>query len=76
MSGLKAGSVEEALKELRELVGDHPQIIVDIRDCGTETRSKHGRVEYGAQIGMNGEQFSAATMKQVLAKVRRWRARQ
>lgn len=63
--------VDEALKELREIVGSHPQVIVDIRDCGGETRSKHGRIEYTAQIGMNGPQYTAPTMGKVIAQVRR-----
>lgn len=67
----KPVSVEEALAELRKLVGRYPQIIVDIRDCGQETRSKHGRVEYCAQIGANGDQYTAPTMKKVLAQVRK-----
>ena len=65
-------TVDEALRELRKLIGSHQQIIVDIRDCGRETRSRHGRIEYAAQIGMNGEQFTAPTMAKVLIKVRRW----
>jgi hypothetical protein len=65
-------TVDEALTELRKLVGSHPQIIVDIRDCGRETRSRHGRIEYCAQIGMNGEQFTAPTMARVLRQVRKW----
>lgn len=69
-------TVEEALAELRKLVGPYPQIIVDIRDCGQETRSKHGRIEYCAQIGMNGEQYTAATMAKVLAQVRKWKEQQ
>lgn len=69
-------TVEEALAELRQLIGDYPQIIVDIRDCGRETRGRHGRMEYGAQIGMNGEQFTAPTMAKVLAQVRRWHKQQ
>lgn len=64
-------TVEEALKELRKLVGSYPQIIVDIRDCGRETRSKHGQMEYCAQIGMNGQQYTGPTMARVLAQVRR-----
>lgn len=63
-------AVEQCLKELRETVGPYPQIIVDVRDCGQETRSQHGRVEFSAQIGMNGEQFTARTMAKVLAQVR------
>lgn len=69
-------TVEEALSELRNLLGSYPQIIVDVRDCGQETRSKHGRVEYCAQIGVNGEQYTAPTMVKVLAQVRKWKERQ
>ena len=65
-------TVEECLAELREIFGPIPQIIVDIRDCGRETRSQHGRLEHGAQIGMNGEEFTAPTMSGVLRKVRAW----
>lgn len=68
---VKGITADEALTELRKLVGSHPQIIVDIRDCGRETRSRHGRIEYCAQIGMNGEQFTAPTMAKVLAQVRK-----
>lgn len=69
-------TVESALEELRRLVGPYPQIIVDIRDCGNETRGPHGRVEYAAQIGMNGEQFTAKTMRGVLRQVRKWKESQ
>ena len=65
-------TVEEALKQLRELVGPYPQIIVDIRDCGEETRCKYCRIEYCAQIGMNGEQYTDRTMARVVARVRAW----
>lgn len=64
-------TVEECLAELRKLVGPFPQIIVDIRDCGQETRGQHGRMEYCAQIGMNGQQYTAPTMAGVLAQVRK-----
>lgn len=69
-------TVESCLAELRELVGPYPQIVVDIRDCGNETRSQHGRVECCAQIGANGEQFTAKTFKKVLAQARKWKAQQ
>lgn len=45
----KQPTIEEAVSQLRKLLGPYPQIIVDIRDCGKETRSKHGRIEYAAQ---------------------------
>ncbi len=64
-------TVESALKELRKLHGPYPQITVDIRDCGRETRSRHGRIEYCAQIGMDGQEYTAPTMAKVLAQVRR-----
>lgn len=64
-------TVEECLTELRNLVGPFPQIIVDIRDCGQETRGQYGRIEYCAQIGMNGQQYTAPTMAKVLTKVRK-----
>lgn len=69
-------TIDDALKELRKMFGPYPQIIVDIRDCGNETRGPHGKVEYGAQIGMNGEQFTAKTMRGVLRKVRKWKESQ
>jgi hypothetical protein len=67
-------SMDDALGELRKIVGPHPQIIVDVRDCGVETRSRHGRIEYCAQVGMNGPQYTAPTMAKVIAQV--WRAYQ
>lgn len=66
-------TVEAALKELREMF-PYVQIIVDIRDCGQETRSgRNGRLEYGAQIGMNGEQFAEATLPKLMTVVRAWK---
>lgn len=62
-------TVEDTLQEIRKIVGPYPQIIVDIRDCGQETRGSHGRIEYSAQLGMNGEQYTAATIAGVLAQV-------
>lgn len=62
-------TVEDALQEIRKIVGPYPQIIVDVRDCGQETRGPHGQVEYSAQIGMNGEQYAAATIAGMLAQV-------
>lgn len=69
-------TAEQLLNQLREMYGPGPQIIVDIRDCGTETRSPNGKIEYGAQIGMNGEQFEAKTIAGVLRKVRKWKESQ
>lgn len=63
-------SMDDALGELRKIVGPHPQIIVDVRDCGVETRSKHGRIEYCAQIGVNGPQYTAQTMAKVVTQIR------
>lgn len=69
-------TVESLRSELRQLFPD-VQIIVDIRDCGTETQTLRGStLEYGAQIGMNGNEFVGDSPAQVLAAVRAWKLKE
>jgi hypothetical protein len=69
--------MEEALAELRKMFGLEPQICIGIRDCGEETITPRDTTfEYGAQIGMNGEEFSADTLAELMAQIRTWKQEQ
>lgn len=66
-------TVEECLAELRKMFPDF-QIIVSIRDCGEETITPRGTTfEYSAQIGMNGQEFDADTLPEMLAQIHVWK---
>lgn len=70
-------TVEQALKELRAMAGSEPQILIGIRDCGEETITlRETTLEYSAQIGMNGEDFDADSLPELMALVRQWHAEQ
>lgn len=67
-------NLEDALREIRELVGPEPQVCVGIRDCGEETTTLRGTtVEYDAQIGMNGVDFVGDSVAEILAAVRAYK---
>lgn len=62
------------LKELREMFGPEPQICIGIRDCGEETMTvRETTLEYDAQIGMNGDDFAADSLTDLMAQVRAWK---
>ena len=65
-------TAEQCLAELREISGSYPQIIIDLRDCGSET-NEQGRIEYTIQIGANGQDFTGTTLADCMAQVRAWK---
>lgn len=68
--------IAAALAELRSMFPGL-QIIVSVRDCGDETATLRGTaLEYSIQVGINGEEFDADTLAEVMAAVRAWKEQQ
>lgn len=66
-------SIVAALARIRNMFPEL-QIVVSIRDCGEETTTLSGEtLEFSAQVGLNGKEFHADTMGEVVALVRAWR---
>lgn len=66
-------SMVQALAQIRDMFPGL-QIIVSIRDCGVETVTPTGEtLEFSAQVGMNGQDFTADRMSEVVAKIRAWK---
>jgi hypothetical protein len=64
---LAAETVESALIKLRKR-WPKKQFIISLRDCGEETQTVRGTsLEYGIQVGMNGQEFDADTLPEALA---------
>lgn len=60
-------TIESAMAKLRKRFGPYPQLVVSVRDCGDETQTVRGTsLEYGIQVGMNGNEFDADTMAKAL----------
>lgn len=71
-----ADEISAVLSELRELLGPYPQLCIDFRDCGKETRTIRGTTkEYSIQVGANGQDFTGDTLSDVMKQVRRWHKR-
>ena len=72
LSPNKEISVEAALVKVRRLFPD-VQIIISVRDCGNETRTRRGTTrEYGIQVGMNGHEFDADTLAEALSAAKQF----
>ena len=65
-------TVEAAREQLRSMFPD-VQIIIGIRDCGDETITpRNTTLEYNAQIGMNGEDFTGDSLLDLMSEIRAW----